>query len=165
LLINLFQNFISIKNSPIKILPIKVTTLQLPNDLRIVHPLRQPRWANPCGDSNGGCSHLCLIGAGGQNFSCACPDQFYLLPNGRDCEANCTVRQFACSGADSKCISKLWYCDGEKDCADGDDEPGREICGQFWVKLKNDLNIYCRKIHFNYSIYSYKPTLESFWKL
>jgi low density lipoprotein-related protein 2 len=106
-----------------------VTTLQLPNDLRIIHPLRQPSWANPCGDNNGGCSHLCLIGSGGQNFSCACPDQFYLLPNGHDCEANCTGRQFTCSGADSKCISKLWYCDGEKDCADGDDEPGRDVCG------------------------------------
>uniref|UniRef100_A0A183BS53 EGF-like domain-containing protein n=1 Tax=Globodera pallida TaxID=36090 RepID=A0A183BS53_GLOPA len=105
-----------------------VTTLQLPNDLRIVQPV-QPKWANPCGTNNGGCSHLCLIGAGGQNHSCVCPDQFYLLPNNHDCEANCTARQFACSGPDSKCISRLWYCDGEKDCAGGDDEPGRDVCG------------------------------------
>lgn len=105
------------------------TTLQLPNDLRIVHPLRQPQFDNPCGKNNGGCSHLCLISEGGNSFTCACPDQFILLDDGKSCEANCTARQFACGGHDSKCISKLWYCDGEKDCANGEDEPGVDICG------------------------------------
>ncbi|KAI6192728.1 EGF-like domain-containing protein [Aphelenchoides besseyi] len=104
------------------------TTIQLPNDLRIVHPLRQPRYPNPCGDNNGGCSHLCLIAAGGKTFTCACPDQFILI-NNQTCEPNCTARQFACGGEDAKCISHLWYCDGEKDCADGSDEPGEAICG------------------------------------
>ncbi|CAJ0568186.1 unnamed protein product, partial [Mesorhabditis spiculigera] len=105
-------------------------TIQLPNDIRIVHPLRQPDWPNPCGEDNGGCSHLCLIQAGGKNFTCACPDQFILLEDGKSCKANCTERQFACGGDDAKCIPKLWYCDGEPDCADKSDEPGEEICGQ-----------------------------------
>lgn len=104
-------------------------TIQLPNDLRIVHPLHKPKFNNPCGENNGGCSHLCLISEGGNSFLCACPDQFILLDDKKTCEANCTERQFACGGRDSKCISKIWYCDGEKDCADGEDEPGVNICG------------------------------------
>ena len=104
-------------------------TIQLPNELRIIHPFRQPMYTNPCGSDNGGCSHLCLIGAGGNGFTCACPEQFTLLSDGKTCEPNCTARQFACGGDDAKCIPKLWYCDGEKDCRDGSDEPGKDICG------------------------------------
>ncbi|PAV62586.1 hypothetical protein WR25_26419 isoform C [Diploscapter pachys] len=103
--------------------------IQLPNELRVIHPMRQPDFPNPCGDNNGGCSHLCLIGAGGNGFTCACPDQFVLLPDSKTCEPNCTARQFACGGDDAKCIPKLWYCDGEKDCRNGEDEPGPDICG------------------------------------
>ncbi|CAJ0930175.1 unnamed protein product, partial [Mesorhabditis belari] len=106
-----------------------VHTIQLPNDLRVVHPLRQPDWANPCGDDNGGCSHLCLIRGGGKGYTCACPDQFILLSDNKTCKANCTERQFACGGDDAKCIPKLWYCDGEADCRDKSDEPSEEICG------------------------------------
>lgn len=108
-----------------------VTTLQLPNDLRIVHPLKQPSYPNPCGTNNGGCSHLCLIAPGSERGTCSCPDQFILLEDGKSCEANCTARQFSCGGSDGKCISKLWYCDEEKDCADGADEPGADICGKY----------------------------------
>uniref|UniRef100_A0A158P9R2 EGF-like domain-containing protein n=1 Tax=Angiostrongylus cantonensis TaxID=6313 RepID=A0A158P9R2_ANGCA len=104
-------------------------TVQLPNDLRIIHPLRQPTYPNPCGTNNAGCSHLCLIGAGGNGYTCSCPDQFVLLSDNKTCEPNCTDRQFACGGEDAKCIPKLWYCDGEPDCRDGSDEPGRDICG------------------------------------
>uniref|UniRef100_A0A914E474 EGF-like domain-containing protein n=1 Tax=Acrobeloides nanus TaxID=290746 RepID=A0A914E474_9BILA len=106
------------------------TTIQLPNDLRVVHPLRQPKSPNPCGDNNGGCSHLCLIAENGTSYTCECPDQFVLQADKKTCDANCTERQFACGGDDAKCISKLWHCDGEKDCGDGSDEPGVEICGQ-----------------------------------
>ncbi|MFH4978606.1 hypothetical protein AB6A40_005315 [Gnathostoma spinigerum] len=105
------------------------TTTQLPNDLRIIHPLHQPNYKSPCGENNGGCSHLCLIAAGGDAFVCACPDQFVLLPDQKTCEPHCTERQFACEGEDAKCIPKLWYCDGEPDCRDGSDEPGPDICG------------------------------------
>ena len=88
------------------------TTIQLPNDVRVIHPLRQPAYANPCGDNNGGCTHLCLIAAGGNTSTCACPDQFTLRDDQKTCIQNCTARQFACGGDDAKCISVLWKCDG-----------------------------------------------------
>uniref|UniRef100_A0A0K0FI56 Low-density lipoprotein receptor-related protein (inferred by orthology to a C. elegans protein) n=1 Tax=Strongyloides venezuelensis TaxID=75913 RepID=A0A0K0FI56_STRVS len=105
------------------------STLQLPNDLRITHSLAKPMYDNPCGSNNGGCSHLCLIKEGGDSYTCSCPDQFTLQADGKSCQANCTDRQFTCGGEDAKCISKLWYCDGERDCANGEDEPGPDICG------------------------------------
>ncbi|KAK4326352.1 hypothetical protein Pmani_003121 [Petrolisthes manimaculis] len=36
--------------------------------------------------------------------------------------------QFRCSGKDDKCIPTYWKCDGEKDCADGTDEPPGDSC-------------------------------------
>lgn len=107
---------------------LKVTT-QLPSDIRVIHPLRQPRYASPCSDNNGGCSHLCLLAAVEPHYACACPDQFLLLADNKTCEPHCTDRQFACGGPDAKCIPKLWYCDGEPDCSDASDEPGPDICG------------------------------------
>ncbi|VDD90121.1 unnamed protein product, partial [Enterobius vermicularis] len=102
-----------------------VTTSQLPNDLRVCFVrCKLTDYTN-----NGGCSHLCLITVGANGYSCACPDQFILLSDNRTCKPNCTERQFACGGDDAKCIPKLWYCDGERDCRDGSDEPGKDICG------------------------------------
>lgn len=83
---------------------------------------------NPCGNSNGGCSHLCLIAPGGSSFSCSCPDFFILGPDRKTCMANCSIRQFRCGPSDDRCISILWKCDGENDCKDGSDEPSD--CGQ-----------------------------------
>ena len=78
---------------------------------------------NPCGDNNGGCSHLCLISGGGRSYSCACPEFFVLSSDGRKCIANCSQSQFRCGDTDDKCISILWKCNGQKDCKDGSDEP------------------------------------------
>ncbi|XP_064102114.1 low-density lipoprotein receptor-related protein 2-like [Macrobrachium nipponense] len=106
-------------------------TTHRPYDIQIYHPLRQLPYDNPCGDNNGGCSHLCLLSPrenGTVGYSCACPDQFYLEKNNKTCIANCTKGQFRCAGADDKCIPKYWRCDGEKDCADGTDEPPGDIC-------------------------------------
>lgn len=38
---------------------------------------------------------------------------------------NCAENEYTCV-ADQKCILKTWLCDGEPDCAGGDDEAG---CG------------------------------------
>ncbi|XP_071545834.1 low-density lipoprotein receptor-related protein-like [Panulirus ornatus] len=106
-------------------------TTHRPYDIHIYHPLRQLPMENPCGENNGGCSRLCLLsptGNGAVSFKCACPDQFFLRPDNKTCIANCTRGQFRCSGADDKCIPKYWKCDGEKDCADGSDEPPGDIC-------------------------------------
>ncbi|XP_003373299.1 putative Low-density lipoprotein receptor domain class A [Trichinella spiralis] len=103
-------------------------TVQLPNDLQIVHPLDQLNWTNPCGSNNGGCSHLCLISPGGNSYRCECPQYFILLNDNRTCISNCTANQWRCGGNDDHCIPLLWKCDGEKDCQDGSDEP--ESCPQ-----------------------------------
>ena len=78
---------------------------------------------NPCGDNNGGCSHLCLIAYGGKGFVCQCPQYFLLAPDNKTCIANCTVSQYRCNRPDDKCINIEWKCDGEADCADKSDEP------------------------------------------
>ena len=78
---------------------------------------------NPCGDNNGGCSHLCLIAPGGSSYTCACPDYFYMSSDRQTCVSNCSIAQFRCGPTDDRCIPLLWKCDGEKDCKDGADEP------------------------------------------
>nr|XP_045622888.1 low-density lipoprotein receptor-related protein 2-like isoform X5 [Procambarus clarkii] len=106
-------------------------TTHRPYDIHVFHPLRQLPYDNPCGDNNGGCSHLCLLSPtanGSVTYVCACPDQFYLERDNKTCIANCTRGQFRCAGPDDKCIPKYWRCDGEKDCADGTDEPPGDIC-------------------------------------
>ncbi|GBP08672.1 Low-density lipoprotein receptor-related protein 2 [Eumeta japonica] len=113
-------------------------TTHRPYDIHVVHPLRQLPYTNPCGTNNGGCSHLCLIAPphessylnierygeeGATTYKCACPNQFFLARDMRTCIANCTDGQHRCGGRDEKCIPWFWKCDGEKDCADGSDEP------------------------------------------
>lgn len=77
---------------------------------------------NPCGNNNGGCSHMCLIAPGGQTFTCACPDSFKLDRDRVTCLVDCSSNQFACADQE-KCIPLSWRCDTEADCADGSDEP------------------------------------------
>ncbi|CAH0730104.1 unnamed protein product, partial [Brenthis ino] len=113
-------------------------TTHRPYDIHVVHPLRQLPYNNPCGNNNGGCSHLCLIAPphessylniegygeeGATTHKCACPNQFYLARDMKTCIANCTDGQHRCNGHDEKCIPWFWKCDGEKDCKDGSDEP------------------------------------------
>ncbi|KAL0271000.1 UNVERIFIED_CONTAM: hypothetical protein PYX00_008246 [Menopon gallinae] len=114
-------------------------TTHRPYDVHIYHPLRQLPYPNPCEPDNGGCSHLCLLspmsnfnhklrfGYGDDatpvNYTCACPNQFYLMPDNKTCVANCTAGQHHCQGSDQKCIPWFWKCDGEQDCRDGSDEP------------------------------------------
>ncbi|CAK1544808.1 unnamed protein product [Leptosia nina] len=113
-------------------------TTHRPYDIHVVHPLRQLPYTNPCGNNNGGCSHLCLIAPphassylnieeygeeGATTYKCACPNQFYLARDMKTCISNCTDGQHRCNGRDEKCIPWFWKCDGEKDCQDGSDEP------------------------------------------
>lgn len=43
-------------------------------------------------------------------------------------ESTCSPDQFQCK-ASMHCISKLWVCDEDPDCADGSDEAN---CGELW---------------------------------
>nr|XP_006823232.1 PREDICTED: low-density lipoprotein receptor-related protein 2-like [Saccoglossus kowalevskii] len=108
-------------------------------DLHVYHPLRQREMPNPCGSNNGGCSHLCLISPGGTTFSCACPDDFVLQSNQRECMPNCSNTQYRCAD-NEKCIPLLWKCDGQADCRDASDEPTScpiRVCNPGWFQCDN----------------------------
>lgn len=47
---------------------------------------------HPCQEDNGGCSNLCLLSPGG-GYKCACPTNFYLAADGKQCLSNCTASQ------------------------------------------------------------------------
>ena len=103
-------------------------TTHRPYDVHVFHPLKQLSYDNPCEYDNGGCSHLCLIKSqpnGGVAPSCACPDDFILEANGKQCAANCTSGQHRCGpeGQDDRCVPHYWVCDGKADCDDQSDEP------------------------------------------
>lgn len=89
------------------------------------HSLQPNLTTNPCGQNNGGCSHLCLISKNNPvNYTCACPDTFQLGPDSRTCLANCSRWHFRCGLPDEKCVPAIYRCDGERDCRDGSDEIG-----------------------------------------
>ncbi|KAF7989294.1 hypothetical protein HCN44_007968 [Aphidius gifuensis] len=110
-------------------------TTHRPYDIHAYHPLRQLPYNNPCGQNNGGCSHLCLISPpassyllegygqpGVTSYTCSCPNQFILNNDNKTCRSNCTDGQHRCGPPEDKCIPWFWKCDGERDCKDGSDE-------------------------------------------
>ena len=68
--------------------------------------------ANPCDNNNGGCSHICHPGAGGQ-AECACPDfsNTRLGNGGKMCVPfpnNCSADQFVCNNCECIRVSAAW---------------------------------------------------------
>lgn len=67
-----------------------------PIDIQAVHSVRQPNMSNPCADSNGGCSYLCVLSSErAEGFSCVCPTGIALSGNGTSCAALNTFILFA----------------------------------------------------------------------
>ncbi|XP_077995136.1 low-density lipoprotein receptor-related protein 6-like [Glandiceps talaboti] len=56
-----------------------------PMDIHVYSPLRQPSGPSPCGQDNGGCSHLCLMSPNKPRFTCACPTGVRLLADMKTC--------------------------------------------------------------------------------
>uniref|UniRef100_A0AAR2KMR7 Low density lipoprotein receptor-related protein 5 n=1 Tax=Pygocentrus nattereri TaxID=42514 RepID=A0AAR2KMR7_PYGNA len=56
-----------------------------PMDIQVLDQERQPYIHTPCSDSNGGCSHLCLLSPSPPFYSCACPTGVKLREDGKTC--------------------------------------------------------------------------------
>ncbi|XP_023930314.1 prolow-density lipoprotein receptor-related protein 1 [Lingula anatina] len=69
-------------------------TYAQPFDLKVYHSKRQSQMKNPCGENNGGCSHLCLLGFNG-TADCKCPYFHVLLTDRKTCALNSTFLLYA----------------------------------------------------------------------
>lgn len=63
-------------------------TLTQPFGISVLHSSRQPRDGfNPCSNSNGGCSHLCLLSVN-KTYKCECPHVMRLDTDNKTCVPN-----------------------------------------------------------------------------
>lgn len=95
-----------------------------PRDIHVYSQSRQmcPANANPCSQNNGGCAQSCHPGINGKP-ECKCDDNTKPVNEGRMCAPKnhkCEASKFYCKN--SKCISRMWACDGDDDCGDNSDE-------------------------------------------
>lgn len=68
-------------------------TSSQPFGIQVLHSSRQPRdGPSPCGDNNGGCSHLCLINL--KSYKCECPHVMRLGADNKTCIQNEQVLLF-----------------------------------------------------------------------
>ena len=93
-----------------------------PRDIHIYSRSRQVCQANPCLQNNGGCAQSCHPGLNGK-AECKCDDTTKPVNEGRMCAPKnhtCDASKFYCKN--TKCISRMWACDGDDDCGDNSDE-------------------------------------------
>ena len=91
-----------------------------------------------CAKSNGGCSHVCLLGESGPY--CACPEGFLMGNDSRTCSKAveaCEDGEWKCEDG-SDCILEEWRCDGHPDCNDHSDERNCSSCQEDKFACKSD---------------------------
>lgn len=84
-----------------------------PRDIHIYSPKRQACNTNPCEIKNGGCEDSCHQAPNG-TVECRCTSGRKLANENRMCvpeNATCDDTKFTCKN--SKCIPRLWVCDGK----------------------------------------------------
>ncbi|KAI3389567.1 hypothetical protein SNEBB_009857 [Seison nebaliae] len=135
-----------------------LTSPQKIKSMIVWHEQQQPKdiRKSACDNLSIKCSHLCLtkynrkydfngMNSGSNtitDYECRCSQSFIRNPqNSVNCLANCKENEFRCGGVDEKCIPKVWYCDGEKDCSDSSDEPldcPKRVCQSGMFQCKNE---------------------------
>ncbi|KHN76991.1 Low-density lipoprotein receptor-related protein 1 [Toxocara canis] len=107
-------------------------TALLPYSIKAYHPSLQPEGGEACEKAN--CSQLCLVTPEG-GAQCECSQGFHLEEDARSCRSSCSQSQFICGGSSPRCISRLFLCDGIRQCDDQADEmncpPRFCLVGQF----------------------------------
>uniref|UniRef100_A0A915CAZ8 Uncharacterized protein n=1 Tax=Parascaris univalens TaxID=6257 RepID=A0A915CAZ8_PARUN len=110
----------------------------LPYSIKAYHSSLQPADERVC--EKAGCSQLCLL-TPESSARCACAYGFYLGADARSCHSNCSDSQILCGGSNPSCISRLYLCDGIRQCSDQTDELNcpQRICSrdQFQCHGKN----------------------------
>ncbi|XP_032691228.1 vitellogenin receptor-like isoform X2 [Odontomachus brunneus] len=78
---------------------------------------------NGCRKNNGNCSHVCLPSSY-ISYICACPPEMMLSADNHTCSSQsaCPPGQLKCSEHDI-CIKRQQWCNGIKECPNGEDEP------------------------------------------
>lgn len=66
----------------------KAKDIRDPKAIVAIHPLAQPKVSNPCGATNGGCNHMCIVTAvkgAGLGYRCACHTGYQLQSDLKSC--------------------------------------------------------------------------------
>ncbi|XP_025153783.1 vitellogenin receptor isoform X2 [Harpegnathos saltator] len=77
-----------------------------------------------CRKNNGNCSHVCLPSSD-TSYICACPSGMTLSADNHTCSGQsiCPAGEIKCGGSNDVCIKRQQWCNGIKECPDGEDEP------------------------------------------
>ncbi|XP_032221271.1 low-density lipoprotein receptor-related protein 8 isoform X1 [Nematostella vectensis] len=62
--------------------------LYSPMDIHVYQQQKQPKFSNPCGENNGGCSHTCLLAPLPKSHTCHCPPNINLLEDSATCNTS-----------------------------------------------------------------------------
>lgn len=117
-----------------------------PMQIHYVCDSRQPLAPNPCGTTNGGCSHLCLLSSlAFEGYTCACPEGLTLSADRRTCIIGASVQCSPTCRNGGECASGQCVCQPgftgascetaicDPDCQNGECVNGYCICSSGWT--------------------------------